>query len=137
MRNIIAWIAFGIVMLYVAKGVISSPSYTSTSASAVQRSHQVIYKVTTSRDRGGCYGFDTTYEMQSGTAQKSVSICDGKPSTVVDQRTGHSGDFVYLSVQNDEQWAKISCEIHIDDKLVHKTFSDGQYVIASCSGSIP
>lgn len=98
--------------------------------------HQVVYKVATSRDVAECYGFDTTYEMPSGTAQKTVNICDGSHRTVVDQRTGSRGDFVYLSVQNDEQYAGIACEIYVDGELVFHTVSSGQYVIASCSGSI-
>jgi len=98
--------------------------------------HRVVYKVTTNRNWGSCYGFDTTYEMPSGTAQKSVSICDGNTTTDVDQRSGSRGDFVYLSVQNDKQAARISCQIYIDGKLVYQTWSNGQYVIASCSGSI-
>lgn len=132
---VIGVITVAIVGLFVI--AILAASGTPTSASTVSRGHEVIYKITTDRDWGNCYGFDVTYEMTSGTAQKSVSICDGDTSTIVDQRRGHSGDFVYISVQNDEQSARISCEIYIDGKLVHKTYSDGQYVIASCSGSIP
>lgn len=130
-----AWLIFAVIAVVYGAMVFSSER--TTPANAVSRSHQVIYKVTTSRDRGNCYGFDTTYEMQSGTAQKAVSICDGKTSTVVDQRTGQTGDFVYLSVQNDEMWAKISCEIHVSGKLLYKTYSEGQFVIASCSGLLP
>ena len=100
-------------------------------------SRQVVYKITTNRDWGTCYGFDTTYEMPSGTSQKSVSLCDGKTSGVVDQRSAARGDFVYLSVQNDEQLAKIGCEIYVDGRLLFHTQSEGQYVIASCSGTVP
>lgn len=109
------------------------------SGSAPSSSHSVVYEVTTSRDSSvypTCYGFDTTYEMPSGTSQKPVSICDGKTSTVVDKRSGNSGDFVYLSVQNDKQSARIGCEIYIDGKLAYQNYSQGQYVITDCSGRV-
>lgn len=124
-----------VVVAFFAVAIFSvSNSVVSSSRNDEQR---VVYRVTTSRDWGGCYGFDATYEMPSGTAQKGVSICNGDTFTQVDQRTGRRGDFVYLSVQNDEQLARIGCEIHINGTLVYQTHSEGQYVIASCSGSIP
>lgn len=126
--------AIGVVsMAGISGGVTGSGASYAGSSSSI---HRVVYKVTTNRNWGSCYWFDTTYEMQSGTAQKSVSICDSATTTVVDQRTGSAGDFVYLSVQNDEQAARISCQIYIDGKVVYQTWSNGQYVIASCSGSI-
>lgn len=110
-----------------------SSSYASSHAST---QHHVVYKVTTSRDWDECYYFDVTYEMPSGTSQNSAAICDGKTSAVIDQRSADLGDFVYLSVQNDEQSANIGCQIWIDGSLVYETHSQGQYVIASCSGSV-
>lgn len=109
---------------------------TVTPVSAPPSTRQVVYKITTSRDWGLCYGFDTTYEMPHGTSQRPVSICDGATSAVVDKRTGSRGDFVYLSVQNDKDSAVIGCEIYIDGNLTFQNYSQGQYVIASCSGSI-
>lgn len=133
--GVIALGVFGMIVL-----VVFTATMLPSSASTGPSTHRVVYKVTTDRDSSvypSCYGFDTTYEMPSGTAQKSVSICDGAKSVVVDQRSGSSGDFVYLSVQNDKYAARIGCEIHIDGKLIHRTYSQGQYVIASCSGSVP
>jgi hypothetical protein len=137
MRNKIALLALVITLVYVAKGMSYPISSATSYRSTVSIRHQVVYKVTTDRDWNECYDFDTTYEMPSGTAQKTVTLCDSTTSGVVDSRAGDSGDFVYLSVQNGRQLTRISCEIHIDGKLVHKTYSKGQYVIASCSGSIP
>lgn len=114
-----------------------SPNVSAVSASRVRR---VVYKVTTNRDSSiypSCYAFDTTYAVPNGTAQRSVNICNGARTEVVHTFTGSRGDFVYLSVQNDEYLARIACEIYIDDELVYRTFSQGQYVIASCGGSIP
>lgn len=99
--------------------------------------HEVVYKVTSNRDWDECYSFDATYEMPDGTSQSSASICGGAQSAVVNRRTAATGDFVYLSVQNDEMWATIGCEIEIDGVPVFVTHSTGQFVIASCSGAVP
>jgi len=130
--GVFALFVIGLLVLVLVVAL-NMPSYADTAPST----HRIVYKVTTARDWGGCYGFDVTYEMPSGTSQKSVSICDGARTAIVDERNAKRGDFVYLAVQNDEQSARIGCEIHIDGKLVHRTYSEGQYVIASCSGSIP
>lgn len=103
-------------------------------------SHEVIYKVTTNLDSGTwptCNYFDTTYDLRGGTAQKTVSICDGDHHTEVDRFTAQRGDFVYLSVQNGQRYGGVTCQIFVDGALLYHTHSDGQYVIASCSGSIP
>lgn len=103
-------------------------------------SHDVVYKVRTNRDSSvypSCYWFDVTYEMTGGTSQNNAAICDGAKTVEVDRFVGYSGDFVYLSVQNDKYLARIACEIYIDGKLESRTFSNGQYVIASCSGRVP
>lgn len=99
--------------------------------------HEVVYKVTTNRDWGECYFFDATYEMPDGTSQSGASICGGAQSAVVNRRTAATGDFVYLSVQNDEMLATIGCEIEIDGVPAFVTHSAGQFVIASCSGAVP
>lgn len=122
-----------VVVVFVA---MDTPSY----AGSAPSTHRVVYKVITDRDSSvypSCFWFDATYEMSSGTAQNSIPVCDGARTAIVDERTASRGDFVYLAVQNDEWLARIGCEIHVDGKLVHRTYSEGQYVIASCSGTIP
>lgn len=112
---------------------------TDSSAATYQpTTYDVTYMIATERDtRSYCYDFDTTYEMPSGTAQRAVSICNGAATAIVDRRVASRGDFVYLSVQNDEFSARISCEIYVNGMRIFQTYSEGQYVIASCSGSIP
>lgn len=109
----------------------------SASIGSSSTTHSVVYRAVTSRLDGDCFGFDATYEMPSGTSQKNGGVCNGSNSIVVDTRTASRGDFLYLSVQNDDYWAIVSCEIIIDGKLAYRTSSEGQYVIASCSGSVP
>jgi len=110
----------------------NTPSYATTSRST----HRVKYVVATDHPVL-CRDIDVTYEMAHGTAQKSVTLCDGPTSQIVDEFVGSSGDFVYLAAQNGKYYAEISCKIYIDSQLVYHTTSEGQYVIASCSGSIP
>lgn len=135
---VIGVIALAVVGLFVVAVFAVSSGSGGVSGSSTTR--QIVYKVRTDRDSSiypSCYWFDATYEMPSGTAQRPASICDGAYTGVVDQRSAQRGDFVYLSVQNDKYYAGISCEIHIDGKLVYQTQSAGQYVIASCSGTVP
>lgn len=110
----------------------NTPSYATTSSST----HRVKYAVTSDHPVL-CRDIDVTYEMAHGTAQKSVTLCDGPTSQIVDEFVGSSRDFVYLAAQNGRYYAKISCKIYIDSYLVYHTESQGQHVIASCSGSIP
>jgi hypothetical protein len=130
----------GIFMLLFACVLVSSLFSGSASVAAPHAARRAVYKVTTTRDTSvypSCVGFDVTYEMPSGTAQKTVDICDGAHSVTVDDRGVSGGDFVYLSVQNGKYSATTGCEIWIDGKLAYQTRSEGQYVIASCSGSAP
>ena len=96
--------------------------------------HKVVYKVSVLQD--GCHFIGTTYEMPSGTAQKEVAACSDSTTVTVDSRTAEVGDFLYLSVQNDNKVTTITCQIFVDGKLTYQTKSTGQYVIASCSGSL-
>lgn len=143
MRKVLPWLAVFAILALLAMFNAPRTQPARSFAASVSRStnappsiHQVVYKITTSRDWGLCYGFDTTYEMPHGTSQRPVSICDGATSAVVDKRTGSRGDFVYLSAQNDKDSAIIGCEIYIDGELAFQNYSQGQYVITSCSGRI-
>lgn len=136
--NTILYIVGAIVLLFYGLPMLSRNVLRSANFNTSPSTHSVIYKATTDRLKyNDCFGFDATYEMPSGTSQKGGGACGAGNSVVVDRRPGNSGDFVYLSIQNDEYAANIGCEIYIDGKLVYQTRSSGQYVIASCSGSIP
>jgi hypothetical protein len=96
--------------------------------------HEVVYKVSVLQS--GCHSIGTTYKMPNGTAQKDVSACSNSTTVTIDSRTAQRGDFLYLSVQNDENFTTISCQIFVDDILTYETKSTGEYVIASCSGKL-
>lgn len=131
------------------------------SSPSTSSSHEVIYKVTMDRRYTGsdseiddtldaldpkikkmlgihdiCYSFDTTYEAESGTAQKPLSVCRKDSFAIVYRRTAVQGSFVYLSVQNDLNGGPIRCEIWVDGHRQYSTQSEGSYSIASCSGSV-
>jgi hypothetical protein len=45
------------------------------------------------------------------------------------------GEYLYLSAQNERDRGSISCQIHVNGRVVEEANSSGAYVIASCSGS--
>jgi hypothetical protein len=110
----------------------STPSVTRFS---VPKTHSVLYKVTTGDY--GCQAIEATFEMEHGSAQRTVGICHHAKTAEVATRTAQSGDFLYLSVQNDDTHSPIICEIYVDGVLLFQTQSFGKYKIASCSGRVP
>jgi hypothetical protein len=51
--------------------------------------------------------------------------------------TGHSGDFVYLSARNNQEYGDVTCTIPVNGRVLQTVTSSGAYVIASCSGTVP
>lgn len=130
----------GAIALLMAGATLTVALFPLVPATTAPAQKLVVYRVTTDRDSSqwpSCFGFDTTYETADGTAQRQANICNGAKFAEVGQFYGAPGDFVYLSVQNDEFAARIGCQIYIDGKLAHQTYSSGQHVIANCRGSVP
>jgi len=104
------------------------PSYRITQSSANSYSeddHSIIYRVT------GSNGLSITYANQGGdTAQ----IKTYKQSWDYSFRA-KSGQFLYVSAQNEDKYGGVQCEIVVDGSTVKHTESQGGYVIASCSTS--
>lgn len=48
-----------------------------------------------------------------------------------------SGDFVYLSVQNDNGYGSVTCRIVVDGQTISENTSTGGYKIATCSSQVP
>lgn len=48
-----------------------------------------------------------------------------------------SGEFAYLSAQNNGDTGTVVCRITVDGKVIAENQSSGAYVIASCDGSVP
>jgi hypothetical protein len=95
---------------------------------ARRATHTVTYRAT---------GIDTsmaslTYENeQGGTEQHLVRVPWSASFTAT------SGQFLYLSVQNDSAHGSITCEILVDGLPFKKSHSTAEYGIAGCSGAAP
>lgn len=53
------------------------------------------------------------------------------------QFEGSSGDFVYVSAQNQQDHGNVTATIYINGGVFQTSTSSGAYVIASAYGSIP
>lgn len=82
---------------------------------------------------GQAYNFDVTYSNASGaTEQQDQQV--RRFERVFD---APAGAFLYLSAQNNAEDGGVRCLIDIDDERVQYAASQGDYVIASCSASVP
>lgn len=89
--------------------------------------YMVTYKVGGSTTRAS-----VTYENdQGGTEQADIPVPWTKTFTF------QSGDFVYISAQNDKDYGTITCEITVKGNVFKTAKSSGAYTIATCSGSVP
>jgi hypothetical protein len=87
-------------------------------------SHKVEYRVS-----GTSPGGSLTYENESGgTEQRDVTF---PWSMEMDKK---QGDFVYVSVRNNYVEGAVTCQIWVDGKKYKESTSEGDGVIARCSG---
>ena len=89
---------------------------------------QVKYEVT-----GTALTVDLTIENEDG----GTSQFSDKPLPWTYSFTGASGDFVYVSAQNQGDTGSVTATIYIDGEEYKTSTSSGAYVIATASGSIP
>ena len=89
--------------------------------------------------------FDVVYSViGEGTSRASLTIQNETGGTEQmdvtlpwsTRFTAESGQFVYISAQNDTDSGSIKCEILVDDARIQSAESDGAFAIASCSGSV-
>ncbi len=95
-------------------------------------SHTVLYEAEASGASGPRTGSSTMQTDSGGSSQGQVPL----PAT----QTLHnfsSGDFVYLSVQNQDAAGAVTCRITVDGVVVSENTSTGGYVIATCQGRVP
>ena len=76
---------------------------------------------------------DLTLENQLGGTEQKKDV--PLPYELNFQAT--PGQFLYISAQNttDSTHTSITCEIRVNGVVTEKSVSDGQYSIATCSGS--
>lgn len=112
---------------------------TTSSQPPASTTHTVVYQA----DGAGARGIRTAnYTLQTdngGTSQGSANL----PMKNTAGGTGltftnfHSGDFVYLSVQNQDAAGSVTCRIVVDGVVISENTSTGGYVIATCKGQVP
>ena len=114
-RSMFVLIAFLPLLLF---SCIDTPTYTK----------DVKYEVT-----GTATAVDLTIENDNGgTSQYSDQATPWTYSF-----TGYPGDFIYVSAQNQGDSGTVTATIYIDGEVYKTSTSDGAYVIATASGSIP
>lgn len=92
----------------------------------------VLYEVEGTTDHA-----DVTMETPTGTSQISPDVPMVRES---DGRAGlqwefTSGDYVYLSAQNNRSHGTVSCRITVDGVVVSENSATGGYAIATCKGT--
>lgn len=87
----------------------------------------VDYIVSGSADR-----VDITYENGSGNAEQISDVSLPWEYSF----DGASGDFLYISAQNQGTNGSVTCEIYVNGTLEETSTSSGAYVIATASGSV-
>lgn len=94
----------------------------------VPLSRIVTYKVT-----GSAESVSITYtNYDGGTSQYSLVYLPWD----ITFYSMKSGDFVYISAQNNGEYGSVKAEIYVDGALFKTSSSYGAYVIASSSGII-
>jgi hypothetical protein len=134
----VAFAALGLVMatvVYAAWWGLDSDA----PATSVRTTHTVSYQA----DGGDARGIRTAnYTIRTdngGTSQGSTNL----PMKNRNGDTGltftgfRSGDFVYLSVQNQDAAGSVTCRIVVDGQILSENISTGGYTIATCQGQVP
>lgn len=94
--------------------------------------HTVVYTTEADGNTGsGRTGMVTAQTPGGGNAQQTGLL------PITGTFTFHAGDFVYVSVQNQQGAGSVTCRITVDGAVVSENTSSGGYVIATCQGTVP
>lgn len=104
-------------------------------ASEPPTTHTVVYEADGSGTNAGSF----TLQTPTGSQQEKggLPLKNQAGGTGLTFSGFHSGDFVYLSVQNENPTGVVTCRIVVDGSTVSENTSTGGYVIATCSGRVP
>lgn len=80
-----------------------------------------------------CADCNITYENKDGGTEQKSSVSSSWSYSF----TGESGQFVYISAQNNNQSGSVTVKIIRDGSAFKEATSSGAYVIATASGSLP
>lgn len=143
MRNTV--IAVGLIIVTIAaiaalvnfgKDPAGSPA---SSTSYTTATHTVVYEADGGQAPGIRTGSFTLRSDDGGTVQGETNLpMKNKAGGTGLTFTGFgSGDFVYLSVQNEDAAGSVTCRIVVDGITISENTSVGAYKIASCSSRVP
>lgn len=122
------WIILGAAaILGVAWLAINRPAIQTTTT------HTVLYEADADAATGGGRTGAYTMQTDSGGSSRGNSALP-VTRTLTDF---HTGDFVYLSVQNQDAAGSVTCRITVDGAVVSGNNSTGGYTIATCEGRVP
>lgn len=98
--------------------------------------HTVSYEADGDGTDAGTY---TLRSADGGTRQGDADLpLTNKAGGIGLQLVGFEpGDFVYLSIQNDNGYGSVTCRIVVDGVTVSENTSSGAYTIATCQGQVP
>ena len=96
------------------------------STARAERTYSVRYRVI------GAH-FDVTYANATGATEQQ----DQQVRRFEREFDAPAGAFLYLSAQNNTEDGGVRCLIDVDGERVQYAASQGDYVIASCSASVP
>lgn len=105
----------------------------------VVTTHTVVYEA---EGPGSTAPRTATYTLRSdngGTVQGDIDLpLRNQNGTTGLTFTGFgSGAFVYLSIQNGDEYGSVTCRITVDSVVLSENTSDGGYMIATCQGQVP
>ncbi|MEU4576564.1 hypothetical protein [Nonomuraea sp. NPDC023979] len=87
----------------------------------------VVYRI-----GGTAHVGDITVQTASGVEQTADALLPAEVSYEMPP-----GSFASVFVQNAAAEGSVSCEIVVDGTTVSRNSSEGEYVIASCDGTVP
>lgn len=121
-------------------GVVSLLAAYWPTAQSASTTHTVVYQAEADAAHGsGRTGSYTIQTDNGGTSQgvTSLPLLNQAGGTGLTFTSFHTGDFVYLSVQNQDAAGSVTCRITVDGVVLSENTSSGGYVIASCQGRVP
>ena len=121
------WITIG-ALVPVLAGLTAYAHY--FGVSTLTTTHTVLYEATADATYGSGRTGMVTAQAPGGTTQRTGLL------PITGTFTFHTGDFVYLSVQNQQGLGSVTCRITVDGVVVSENTSDGGYTIATCQGRV-
>lgn len=122
------WIVLGVIVAF----AISALIWAYPPSTPANSTHTVVYTTEADGYTGsGRTGMVTAQTPGGGSAQRTGLL------PITGTFTFHTGDFVYVSVQNQQGAGSVTCRITVDGAVVSENTSSGGYTIATCKGEVP